>query len=74
MKLVVGNRVTYKNKNSKLNKIYTKIIINNCDIEEFENTENYEILKVEACNWEEIEFEEVNNEVNEIEEILEREE
>lgn len=55
--LVVGNRVTYKYK--KDGEYYTEIITDMQKIKEFETniaTGIYEILKIEACNWEEIEF------------------
>lgn len=59
MKLVVGNRVTYKYK--KDGEYYTEIITDMLKIKEFQTniaTGIYEDIKVEACNWEEIEFEE----------------
>lgn len=55
MDIVVGNRITYKYED----KIYQEIMVSNNDIEMFKNycsKFNYKILKVEACNWEEIEF------------------
>ena len=54
--LTVGNRVTYKDKYNE-NKIKTIIVLNEDCIEYLENTELCEVIKVEACNWEEIEFE-----------------
>ena len=55
MNLVVGNRVTYEYNG----KTYQEIMGSNNDIEMFKDScqkFNYEILKVEACNWETIEF------------------
>lgn len=53
--LVVGNRVTYKDKYNE-NKIKTIIVLDEDYIEYLENTELCEVTKVEACNWEEIEI------------------
>ena len=49
--LVVGNRVTYKIKGD------TKTILITDD-DDIEMLKDLEIKKVEACNWETIEFEE----------------
>ena len=53
--LVVGNRVTYKDKYNE-NKIKTIIVLDKDYIEYLENTKLCEVIKVEACNWETIEF------------------
>lgn len=55
MNLVVGNKVTYKDKYNE-NKIKTIIVLDEDYIEYLENTELCEVIKVEACNWETIEF------------------
>ena len=55
MDIVVGNRITYKYED----KIYQEIMVSNNDVEMFKkycSKFNYKIIKVETCNWEEIEF------------------
>lgn len=49
--LVVGNKVTYR-----INGYVKTILIT--DNDDIEMLKDLEILKVEACNWEEIEIEE----------------
>ena len=53
--LVVGNRVTFKLK--RTGSIHTVIIQDELTLKKISDKEKYEILKVEAPMWEEIEFE-----------------
>lgn len=55
--LVVGNRVTYKNKIT--DEIETSLVVDKEYIKYLENKDLCEILNVEACLWEKIDFEEV---------------
>lgn len=62
MNLVVGNRVTYLDLQILEEGIEkTEIIIDNAKayiLEQMQKSKRIKILKVEACNWETIEFEE----------------
>lgn len=55
MNLVVGNKVTYEDKLDN-NKVKIIIAINDDYIKYLEDKTKCKIKKVEACNWEEIEF------------------